>query len=206
MRGPNIDREKLKQELLDVCQAIVAEEGVAAVSARRLAGRIGCAVGSLYNVYGSLDEIIMEINGRTLDEIDRQVAEVVAAGGGAATVMRGLGLRYLAYSRDHYHLWSTLLEYPRHQDIALPDWYQAKVDAIFARIRDALLPATGGDRARADRAGKVLWSGFHGISALAARGRLQSVRAEDARAMVDSLVAYYLAGLAAEESGPARGD
>lgn len=194
-RGPNIDREKLRMQVLEACRGIITEEGVGAVSARRIAGEIGCALGSIYNVYGSLDAAIMEVNGKTLEDIETQVREVVEKGGDPVAILLELGCRYVAYSRDYYHLWSTLLEYPRHQGLELPDWYQTRVDRIFAFIRDAVLPLVGGDCAKADMAGKVLWSGFHGISALAIRGRLESVRAETAQVMVESLVKNYLAGL-----------
>lgn len=205
-RGPNIDREQLRREVLNCCQELIVAEGVAAVSARRIAGRIGCALGSLYNVYEGIDAVIMEVNGLTLDEIARQVQETVAKGQPPVATMLELGNRYVAYSHDHYHLWSTLLEYPRQQGLVLPAWYQVKVDRIFAIIADIILPLVAGDRDRADMAGKVLWSGFHGISALAIRGRLSSVRTEAAQVMVASLVRHYLAGLQAshgEASPPA---
>lgn len=205
-RGPNIDREQLKAQVFSLCRQIIAAEGVAAVSARRIAGQIGCALGSLYNVYEGLDAVIMEVNGQTLDEIEAQVREVVGKGQEPITTMLELGFRYLAYSQDHYHLWSTLLEYPRQQGLTLPDWYQAKVDRIFAAISDVIRPLVGGDPAQADMAGKVLWSGFHGISALAIRGRLESVHTEAAQVMVDSLVRHYLLGLHGSQSRPGAGD
>ncbi len=181
------------------CRELIVAEGVTAVSARRIAGQIGCALGSLYNVYEGIDAVIMAVNGLTLDEIERQVLETVAKRQEPIATMLELGCRYVTFSHDHYHLWSTLLEYPRHQGVELPAWYQAKVDRIFTIIGKVILPLVAGDAAKAEMAGKVLWSGFHGISALAIRGRLSSMHTEAAQVMVASLVRHYLSGLQARQ-------
>jgi AcrR family transcriptional regulator len=46
----------------------MSEVGYAHFSAREVAKRIGYSVGTIYNVFGSLDMLVVAINGRTLDQ------------------------------------------------------------------------------------------------------------------------------------------
>ena len=62
-----LDREALSTKALDVAEAIVVTRGLAALNARDLAAGVGCSVGSLYNIFGSLDRLIRILNTRTLD-------------------------------------------------------------------------------------------------------------------------------------------
>ena len=45
----------------------IGEVGFARFSAREVAKRVGYSIGTIYNVFGSYDQLILAINGRTLD-------------------------------------------------------------------------------------------------------------------------------------------
>ena len=57
MRKPH---GELRVEALKIAEEIVVGEGLAALTARRVAGETGCSVGTLYNVFGQLDGLIDE--------------------------------------------------------------------------------------------------------------------------------------------------
>lgn len=48
-----------KEEILQACRQIAAEEGLQAVSMRSVAGRCGVALGTLYNYYADKDELLI---------------------------------------------------------------------------------------------------------------------------------------------------
>ncbi|MEE8808388.1 MAG: TetR/AcrR family transcriptional regulator [Lactimicrobium sp.] len=48
-----------KEEILSVCRDIVQTEGIQAVNARRVAGQLGIALGSLYNYFSSKEALVM---------------------------------------------------------------------------------------------------------------------------------------------------
>jgi len=51
--------EQLQDLVLSAARGILADEGLRGLSARRLAARIGYSVGTLYNVYENVDEIVL---------------------------------------------------------------------------------------------------------------------------------------------------
>ena len=56
-------RGELKELVLAVTRAIVAEEGYAKVNVRKIATGAGCSVGMIYNLFNGLDDLILRING-----------------------------------------------------------------------------------------------------------------------------------------------
>lgn len=48
-----------KEEILSVCRDIVRQEGIQGVNARRVAGQLGIALGSLYNYYPGKEALLM---------------------------------------------------------------------------------------------------------------------------------------------------
>ena len=48
-----------KEQILQVCRQIAAEEGLQAVSMRSVAGKCGVALGTLYNYYADKDELLI---------------------------------------------------------------------------------------------------------------------------------------------------
>ena len=70
-RTPRKPHAELKKKALQSAELIVVEEGLAALTARRVAGETGFSVGTLYNIFGHLDGLIAEVNLATF----RQMAE-----------------------------------------------------------------------------------------------------------------------------------
>ena len=60
-------KERLRGEILTVAEEIVSQDGLSALQARRVASEAGCSVGSIYNAFGDLDELILAVNEATLD-------------------------------------------------------------------------------------------------------------------------------------------
>ena len=66
-------REQLTEMILNAAQQIVINDGFAGLSARKIATDIGYTVGTLYIVFDNLDDIILHINARTLDEMRQRL-------------------------------------------------------------------------------------------------------------------------------------
>ena len=58
-------REELRALLISEGHALLAEQGLAAFSGREVAKRAGYSVGTIYNVFASLDRLIAAINSHT---------------------------------------------------------------------------------------------------------------------------------------------
>ena len=74
LRAENKQRRRLR--ILDAARAIVAKRGVDALSMRMVARDAGLSVTTLYNLFGSKEEIRAALCGDLLDGIDREIAKV----------------------------------------------------------------------------------------------------------------------------------
>lgn len=66
-------REELREIALQAAEQLVAEHGLAGLSTRKVVGRIGYTVGSLYMVFRNLDDLIAQMNERTLETLQARL-------------------------------------------------------------------------------------------------------------------------------------
>lgn len=186
-------REEIREMAVRAGQAILREKGLSGFSARQVAKDIGYTVGTLFNVFGSYDAIILQVNAATLDDLEAFMAAGVDKKTGGEKAVRKLAERYVQFAREHYLRWSALFEHRLPPETPLPEWYQAKVGGIFAMVEAPLIPLMG--RQKAAHAARVLWASVHGICELGLSGKLDIAEAESVDVLVNSLIRHYLAGL-----------
>ena len=192
-RRSDHSRDELHELALGAAADIVEAEGIHALTARRIADAIGYSPGTLYNVFAGLDDIIIHLNGRALDDLAGLMDKARRSRDPRTHVLRLLDT-YLAFERDHPNRWSVLFEYSLAPSTTLPDWYLAKVNHALSLVEDALSPLTSG--AARKLAARTLWASLHGITALAKSGKLDVVTNQTGRHMARHMVVNYLAGLA----------
>ncbi len=73
-RRSDHSREEIKELALNATEEIVAEAGFQALSARKVASAIGYTVGTIYLVFKNLDDLIMQVNARTLETLFKEVS------------------------------------------------------------------------------------------------------------------------------------
>ena len=123
--GRRSDHSRSELETLIVTEGRrqLAEVGLARFSARDVAKRIGYSIGTLYNVFGSYDGLMLAINARTLTLWAAHLRERLAASGEdrIATLVRG----YFEFATDNPKAWIAIYEHHLADGGAAPDWYQA---------------------------------------------------------------------------------
>lgn len=194
-RRSDHSRAELSELAIAAAREIVAAEGLESLTARKIAQAIGYSPGTLYNVFEDLDDLIVQLNGRTLDALYDRLSAVPRTDDPARD-LHGLLSAYLGFLNEHRNLWTVLFEYRLPNEHILPDWYLAKVEralglieAVLASLAPDLDPAT---RAKAVR---TLWAGLHGICSLSGAGKLQTVSGQSDREMAEMLLDCFLAGL-----------
>lgn len=197
-RGKKINHQELHGTILTVATEIIKDKGMRSLSARKIAREIGCAVGTIYNVFSNIDEIILTINATTIAKLESRLLDEAKKTDDPFLVVIGLGRAYVAFSRDNYHLWSLLVDHKLSPGNTLPAWFQEKVDGLFFLVSQMVAPLVANDQERADRAARVLWAGLHGVCSLAVSGKLDAVKSDTADILADSLVRNYLQGLQQE--------
>jgi len=190
--------QQLRELILDAAQDIIQAQGLAGLSAREIARRIEYSPGTIYNMFENLDDVVLHVEARVLDALDKRLSALLQEGSAAGKVGR-LAQGYLAFTHENPRLWNLLFEHHMPKDTALPPWYQQKLEGLMARVEEALAPLfPPGREADRQRAARVLWAGVHGVTSLSTADKLSVVTTDTASRLVDDLVATYLAGLASE--------
>jgi AcrR family transcriptional regulator len=191
-------REELHEMALDAAENIVNTRGIGGLTAREVAREIGYAPGTLYNLFEDIDDLILHLNGRTLDRLRELLSAVELTGEPEADLFRLLDA-YLGFLEQHPNLWNLLFDHKLPSDRAVPPWYAEKVDRLFGVAERAIAPLfPEGRAAERYQVARVLWASVHGFCALAASGKLDFVGERPVGDMARSLVSRYLAGLQSE--------
>ncbi len=199
-RRSDHSREELYDMALEAARQIAEKEGLRGLKARRIAREIGYTIGTLYNLFEDLDDLIIHMNGRTLDDLYEALANV-QLDGEPETAMRALAEGYIEFVDDHPKVWSVLFEHRLPEPRQPPDWHHEKILRLLGLVEQALGPLfPPGRETERHHAARVLWSSLHGICSLESAGKL--VASETVPALADTLVSCFLAGLRSEHSKP----
>ncbi len=68
-RRSDHSRDELYDMALEAARQIAEKEGLRGLKARGIAREIGYTIGTLYNLFEDLDDLIVHLNGRTLDAL-----------------------------------------------------------------------------------------------------------------------------------------
>ncbi|MEQ9327504.1 MAG: TetR/AcrR family transcriptional regulator [Rhodospirillales bacterium] len=191
-------RDELYFMALDAAEAIIRDDGFPALTARKVASRIGYAPGTLYNIFRNQDELILHLNARTLERLDAELRAVPVTGRPEAD-LAALTTAYVRFIAGNATLWQVLFDHRLAGGEDLPAWYQAQVEQMMALVENALAPlfpmagnASGRDAAR------LFWSAIHGVCSLAIGGKLGIVTSMPLDEAVARLTAILLAGMRSE--------
>lgn len=194
-RRSDHSRNEIKQMALRAAENIVAEKGSSSLTARRLASKIGYTVGSLYLVFENLDDVTLQVNARTLNQLSAKLDSVVIQHVETKRCILELGRTYIQFASEHPHLWNMVFEHHQSDNNHIPNWYQECINSLFQRIElqfaDLIPATTPSENALAARA---LWSGVHGNCVLALTGKLDVVGIEDIEKTCDLLIENFLTG------------
>lgn len=183
---------QIKEMVLNAAENIVIQEGFNALTVRKVALEIGYTVGSIYMVFHNMDDLIMHVKGRTLDELADELREDHAYGS-VEEHLQALADIYLRFARQNFNRWRMIFE--AINDVQAPEWYQQKVQDLFLIVEtlfQKLRPEQSEEQAR--QAAQALWSGVHGVCVLSLNGSLGRVGSEDAQATVSLLVRSFIRG------------
>jgi AcrR family transcriptional regulator len=191
--------QQIRTLILDAAQEIIEVQGLAGLSAREVARRIGYSPGTIYNLFANLDDVVLNVEARVLDGLDQRLSEVQQGSEDADAGERLIRIAraYLSFTQEKPRLWNLLFEHHMPKGAELPAWYQQKLEGLTTQIERAVAPHfPPGSEDERQRAARVLWAGVHGITSLSTADKLAVVTTETAGRLIDDLIGTYLAGLA----------
>ena len=192
-RRSDHSRDELYAMALKAARDIAEEDGLRGLTTRRIAQEIGYTVGTLYNVFENLDDLILHLNGTTLDDL-YEVCSKVRLDEESEAAVRALAESYVRFIREHPKRWSILFEHHLPDGRELPEWHHEKVRRLLGLLEQALAPLFApGQEAERHHSARVLWASLYGIGALESVSKLgQNVSVES---LSESLFSNFLAGL-----------
>jgi AcrR family transcriptional regulator len=186
---------ELADMIVKTASAIVTKDGLAKLSTRKIAAEIGYTVGTLYNIFQNMDDILIHVNGVTLDKLLKCLKSVIKKSP-SNTVVENLANAYINFGIENYNTWSLLFEYRFQDGQVFPRWYREKIESIFDLVRQALkanIPDIKDEVLKESI--MVLWAGIHGICILVVKGKLSRTGVESHEAMMMNFVNNYLSGV-----------
>jgi AcrR family transcriptional regulator len=194
-------RDEMRAKMLGIAKRVVAEEGLGALQARRIADEAGCAVGTIYNVFKSLDNLIIEANSATLSDLGASLVAVARdeAGlkgpGAVAERLQALGLAYLDFAISQNKSWRAVFDHHMAPGNPVPDWYRQKQAQLFGLVEHVLGEVIADEHHRS-RAARALFSAVHGVVMLSLAGTLGEADRAETEAQVRFIVQAVAQGVA----------
>lgn len=194
--------EMLREMMIAAAREIIVSEGLSALSARRVTDRIGYSVGSLYQSFSSLDDLISHLNQQTLMDMRLAMDAALKRGkkDGMACLKR-LGRAYAQFAKDNPVLWRLAFEHRMPAGQTAPKATVLQGEALIQLVIEPLAAVTHLSGRQLETVAQVLWSGIHGICILTVTSRMQFVGRTALPTLTDSLIENYLSGVAASQAG-----
>jgi AcrR family transcriptional regulator len=185
-------RAELAKLVVDTAEELIAEDGIDAFSARTLSRAIGYTAGTLYHHFKDLDDIVTQVNSRTLAGL-AQAFDDAEKSADPAVQLRHYADAFLGYISLKRNLWNALFEFRRKQGVAVPPWYLEAIASLirivaecFQQIRPDLAPET------ARLSGQLVFASIHSVVSLESSGRLGLVMDRDIQQVVHELVDMHV--------------
>ena len=190
-----LDGEETRLRMVEAAERIIAEEGLTALTARRVAADCRVAVGTTYNFFTNLDDLLTAVNARTLHRLHAAVEGSVRHSLPPEEQVLSIAECYVDFVQENERLWLALFEVELPKD-STSSQNQVLVDQLFQLLEapiKAAVPELDGDSLR--RSVRGLWAAAHGLLALSAGERLPVIRLESVKPTIRHLVRCHLAGL-----------
>lgn len=190
--------EQIQTLAIESLQQHLAEQPLGNMSLRKLAQRIGYSPGTLINVFGSYDQLLLSVNAATLDSLSAQLTLQPAAEqqeNKQQPLQRLLayGQSYLQFAEQNRYLWQLLFEHRLPEGEEVPDWQQQRIDGLFHTVEQALTQvAPKANAATVQQAARTIWASVHGVCSLSLDDKLFADSLTDAGAMIESLIRNYV--------------
>lgn len=191
--------EELRSLVIDAASMIIAERGFEGLSAREIARRIDYSPGTLYNVFENLNDLVLAVEGRVLDQLIAALEDIPDTACPRERV-RLVARRYVQFAQDNQKLWELLSAHRLPVNHGVPRWYSEKLEQIVSRLKwaaSSLAASDGQEDPEQERLARALWVAIHGMTGLAMEAKAAAIAGDGFDTMFDDFVGTYVDGLAA---------
>lgn len=178
------------EEILKVATELAEADGLKGVGVRAIANRLGISPGTIYNVVGDVDDVILRVNAQTLRTLQRVLSQELLPHRDAMANVFAVADTYVRFVLANSRIWGMILEHSLASDKTLPDWYRQELDKTVDLVDCVLRPVISGTKDR-KRCVAALWAALQGLASLAASGKLSMVGQDDPQDLAQLLIARF---------------
>ena len=154
-RRNNHSFEEIKGLVLSAAEAIVIEQGGSALTARKIAMRIGYTVGSIYMVFDNMADVVVHINTKTVLKLIQYLQNTQAAD---LSLLVSAYLAFVVQNHQCWQLWSATQNTENSQNSVE---YSDAIDKLTDLIAN-YLPKSG-NPAQNKLVAVTLWMSMQGV-------------------------------------------
>ena len=189
-------RDRLREEILTLACDLLETEGLDALQARRIAKDADCSVGTVYNIFGDIDGLIMAANSRTLTAMGQALQDALQVAGPQPLrdSLMTLATAYTQFAIANQRPWDAVFRYHRPDGAGVSAAYLADQARLLVLIEEAIRISIP-DAARRAKAARALFAAVHGIVALALDNRLGGQLRAELEEQVQFIVDILARGL-----------
>ncbi len=181
-------REELEEMAVTIAEQLVSRHGIAGVSARKIAGEMGYTAGTLYLLFRNIDWLIIEVNLRTLRQMEAQIKSDMNDKMTSAEMIHAIAKSYYHYAITKTQRWRTLFEHDLPEGELFPERYHQQVNQLFALVEAPLQEIFGtASKSEITKEVRALWASVHGLTTLAILDKLNLIN-EDPHVILEMLV------------------
>lgn len=173
--------KELRELLVSCGHDLIAERGFAKFSAREAARRAGYTVGTIYNVFGGLDQYLIAINSRTFRRwSDWLEAALVGAPTDQAGRIEALVRAYFGFAEKHRNAWMAIYDHRIDRSIEIDRADEQARELLTGIVdREVANALNLGDDEAVRRLVRSLIATVHGHCALWLSGSFALLQEED---------------------------
>lgn len=192
-------REELKALIIEESWDIIQKQGFEGLTARRIAKNIGYAPGTIYNLFRSMDDLYLQLNAKTLDQLFVALNDTACHNHKKSPVhnMKAMAGRYMTFAKEYRPYWLMLFNLKVTENRGDAYWYHEKVDQLFTPLEGLLEPYfTPRQTKKRKIAARVLWASVHGLCFLQETGKISIISDQNtAPDMAGYLIDTFVAGI-----------
>lgn len=176
--------------LVEVAARLLAEEGSAGVSARRVATEAGASTMAVYTHFGSMDELLATVRREGFHRFGAALERFTPTDDAVADLM-AQGWAYRAFALEDEHLYRVMFEARGAVSFVASDEDVVAAMATFESLLDRLQRCVDAERFAVDDvalAGEVVWSTSHGHAMIELGGYHASLGRDPRRSFAECLL------------------
>lgn len=189
-------RELLKSSIFEAAYDRIEQNGLTDLRARDIAQDAGCSLGSLYNAFEDVDDLILNVNSKILLSLSDKIQDGLKDQISAEDTIVLMAKNYLNFAYDNYNLWSSLFGHTMQDRAPIPDWYTEQTNETFLMLVSPLIKLRSDlDQADAFMLVRTIFSAVHGIITINLQERFISIPRVMLQTQLVSFIKTYANGL-----------